>query len=121
MHLRRLFIIAGILLFSCTPKQKTDVLPIDKMTDIITDVQLADAAYKLELLPEVYKSNPEKYYLEILSSHGTDTTMYNKSMQFYAENPLLLKKIYQKVEKNILQQGGKVPPKNEETTLRKAP
>lgn len=74
---------------------------MDKMSAIITDIQLADAAYKMDLLPEKYKNNPEKYYLEILTSHQTDSATYNKSFLFYSENPVLLKKIYQKVEKNI--------------------
>lgn len=121
MHLRRVVFVIALALFSCTSKQKPDVLPIDKMSDIITDIQLADAAYKLELLPEKYKDQPQQYYLEILNYHQTDTATYNKSMRYYAENPILLKKIYMKVEKNIQMQGGKLPPKNEETTVRKGP
>lgn len=121
MHLRRVFLLTALILFSCESKQKPDVLSMDKMSDIITDIQLADAAYKLELLPEKYKDQPEQYYLEILNYHQTDTAAYNKSMKYYAENPILLKKIYLKVEKNLQTQGGKLPPKNEETTLQKAP
>ena len=74
------------------------------MTAIITDLQLADAAYKLDMLPIVYKNHPEKYYLEILTENQTDSATYMRSMRYYAENPKLLKKIYLGVEKNIQQQ-----------------
>jgi hypothetical protein len=100
MQLRIAFI-AVILLFSCQPKKQTDILSMDKMSAIITDIQLADAAYKMGMLPEKYTNRPEKYYLEIISYHQTDTAQYNRSWQYYAENPILLKRIYQKVEKNI--------------------
>jgi hypothetical protein len=108
MQLRIAFFAVIFLLFSCQSKQQPNVLSMDKMSDIITDIQLADASYKLDLLPEVYKNHPEKYYLEILAHHQTDSIAYNRSMQYYAENPILLKRIYQKVEKNIA--GNTAPP-----------
>ena len=74
------------------------------MTEIITDLQLTDAAYKLELLPDTYNNQPQKYYLEILTMHQTDSATYNRSMIYYAENPKLLKKIYMAVEKNLQSQ-----------------
>jgi hypothetical protein len=97
----RISLLVIFILFSCQPKKQTDVLSMDKMAAIITDIQLADAAYKMDLLPETYKYHPEKYYLEILATHQTDSATYNKSFLFYSENPVLLKKIYLKVEKNI--------------------
>ncbi len=104
MHLR-FFLIGFFLLlpFSCKPGTSERVLSPDKMSAIITDLQLADAAYKLDMLPPEYKNHPEKYYLEILASHQTDSASYNKSMRYYAENPALLKKIYMDVEKNLQQ------------------
>lgn len=102
MHLRKYFFVGIILLFACQSKQMpADILPPAKMTEIITDLQLADAAYKLQMLPPAYKDQPQKYFLEILASHQTDSTTYNRSMLFYAENPKLLKVIYLGVEKNV--------------------
>lgn len=103
MHYRALFILGFVFLVSCLTKTPSNVLSTDKMTEIITELQLADAAYKLEMLPSTYKGHPEKYYLEILATHQTDSTIYNRSMHYYAENPNLLKKIYIAVEKNIKQ------------------
>jgi hypothetical protein len=99
--MRNLFFAGFLLLFSCNSKPNVQVLSQQEMVDIITDIQLADAAYKLDMLPATYKNQPQKYYLEILASHQTDSAMYNRSLHFYAENPLLLKKIYKTVEKNI--------------------
>jgi hypothetical protein len=99
------------LIFSCQSKQPHDVLSTRKMVDIITDIQLADAAYKLDLLPETFKNQPQKYYLEILAHHQTDSATYNKSLHYYAENPLILKKIYTDVERNINRQAATPPTK----------
>lgn len=101
MHIRNIVFCSILYLFSCQAKQPSDILSTNKMTSIITDLQLADAAYKLDMLPVAYKGQPQKYYLEILASHQTDSTAYNKSMQYYAENPKLLKIIYSGVEKNV--------------------
>lgn len=102
MHLRKYFF-AGIVLLSACGSKKTpnDVIPPGKMTEIITDLQLADAAYKLQMLPGEYKDQPQKYFIEILTAHQTDTATYNKSMLYYAQNPKLLKIIYNGVEKNV--------------------
>jgi hypothetical protein len=98
-------------IFSCQSKQSHDVLSTRKMVDIITDIQLADAAYKLDLLPESFKDQPQKYYLEILAYHQTDSATYNKSLHYYAENPVILKKIYTDVERNINRQAATPPTK----------
>ncbi len=102
MQLRK-YVFAGIILLAACQSKKipNDVLPPGKMTDIITDLQLADAAYKLQMLPAEYKDQPQKYFVEILASHQTDSATYNKSMLYYAENPKLLKLIYIGVEKNV--------------------
>ena len=101
MQFRKFFLLGLVLLLSCLSKTRSDVLATDKMTEIITDLQLADAAYKLDMLPSQYKNHPEKYYVEILAIHQTDSITYMRSIQYYAENPKLLKKIYMDVEKNI--------------------
>ena len=101
MHLRILSLLGIFFILSCQTGPPADVLSTQKMTAIITDLQLADAAYKLDMLPVTYKSQPQKYYLEILAMHQTDSTTYNRSMHYYAENPKLLKKIYMDVERNI--------------------
>jgi|LauGreDrversion4_2_1035121.scaffolds.fasta_scaffold179883_2 hypothetical protein len=103
MPFRAIILLIFMGLAACTKRPPSDILSSDKMTSIITDIQLANVAYKMELLPESYKNNPEKYYLEILEENQTDSATYNRSLQYYAENPKLLKVIYMGVEKNIQQ------------------
>lgn len=96
-----------LLLLGCTSPTPKDILPEDKLVSIITDLQMADAAYKLKMLPEKYSNQPEKYFLEILANHQVDSATYHKSMRFYAEDPTKLRKLYQKVELNIQQASNK--------------
>jgi hypothetical protein len=100
--MRRVVFGAALMLLACQPKKPDHVLSTEKMTEIITDLQLAEVAYKMDLLPAVYKNKPEKYFIEVLATHQTDTAIYNQSLHYYAENPKLLLKIYNGVEQNIL-------------------
>jgi len=92
-----------VLLFiaGCGTGKPAGVLSTEKMVDIITDLQLADAAYKLDMLPSSYKGSPQKYFVEVLANHQTDSATYNRSMLYYAEHPKSLKKIYTEVGKRL--------------------
>src|SRR5687768_10995127 len=94
------FVLAG-----CGTSKPEHVLSAQEMTNIITDLQLADAAYKLDMLPETYRGNPQKYFVEILANHKTDSATYNRSMVYYAEHPQSLQKIYKEVAKKLKKKG----------------
>jgi hypothetical protein len=100
--MRKAVFCAACILFACQEKKPANLLSPEQMTEIITDLQLADVAYKMDMLPAAYKNKPEKYYMEILATHKTDTANYSQSLHYYAENPKLLQKIYTGVEQNIL-------------------
>lgn len=101
MHKRICFFILFALCWSCGTKTSSGVLSEEEMVDIITDLQLADAAYKLEMLPPDYLQNPQLYYLEILQKHNTDSSAYRKSLNYYLKDPQDLKRIYEKVDLKI--------------------
>lgn len=81
------------------------------MVLILTDLQLAESASRLQLLPEDYLKNPDKWYIEVMNAHKTDTTIFSKSLNYYSAHPTQLSKIYQEVNKNLLQETGLGNPK----------
>lgn len=82
-----------LLLSACGKKGVSvpkDVLPFDKMAEVMTDVQLADAASREHLLPQKYSERHELWLFDILNKHKTDTATYFRSLRFYSENIELL-------------------------------
>lgn len=93
---------------------KKNILSEDKMAAILTDMQLAESASRLQLMPGEYLDDPLKWYVEIMQEHGTDTTIFSKSLDYYTSHPDKLEKIYKKVDENLLKQSGVSPPGTEE-------
>lgn len=103
MRIANIAVILTFFFLSCHSPVPKNVLSEEKMVAIIADLQLADAAYKLAMLPDNYHAQPEKYFLEILANHQVDSATYHRSMRYYAQDPGKLNKIYLKVEKSIQQ------------------
>jgi len=103
--MKRLLFVSALIIAGFIACKKTstpsDILPESKMVDIITDIQLTDAAFKQDMIPQKYKKNPQSYYLDILAAYQTDSAQYQNSLLYYSEDPKVIKRIYQKVEKKI--------------------
>jgi hypothetical protein len=84
------------LLFSCT-KQETsipeDVLPKDKMAEVLTDFQLAETVVRLQLN---YKDSITESSLfdKVFEKHQISKEQFDKSFTFYTKHPTILKEIY---------------------------
>lgn len=92
-----------LLLFffvACSNKPQ-GLLPKEKMIAVIYDLQLADAAYKANLLPTEQQNNKSAYFVEVCKANEIDTAAFNKTMMYYMNEPKELKKIYEEVEKKI--------------------
>lgn len=100
--------IAILLIFtllSCSDSN-TLIIPEDvyeetKMITLITDLQIASAAYQNGMLPPVYDGRPDKMIFDFCTAHQTDTATFSRSLAFYARHPETLEKIYTEVEKNL--------------------
>lgn len=77
------------------------IIPVEQMIEVMTDLELSDAASKLDILPENYKFRRDRIYLDVLGAHQTDTASFHKSLRFYTANPELLLKVYEGVEQKI--------------------
>ncbi len=78
-----------------------NVLSLQKMADVMTDIHLADAASREELLPAKYSERQELWLFEVLKKHQTDTATYFRSLHFYSEHIELLDSIYGQVNVNL--------------------
>jgi hypothetical protein len=80
-----------------------DLLPKEKMADILADIHVAEARITSMQLRSLDSSVLvfERMQQQIWKKHKVDTTLYRKSYTFYTSNPAYLSDIYDKVEKKL--------------------
>jgi len=98
-----------LIVFACNKKTKYNesnfIIPPDTMVNIIKDIHLAEAyiAYM-----QTTNSNTQNItintYNNLLKKHNISKQQLDSNLKYYANNPILLKEIYQKVvnELNII-------------------
>ncbi len=95
------FLLAGALLTACGTggDQPKNLVDIDKMAKILTDVHLAENRVSRLGIASVDSSNLVYKRLEsrILRKHGVDTTDYEKSYVYYSSHPREMETIYKQI------------------------
>ena len=96
-----------LLVFSCGQKQATaipsDVLPKEKMAQVMTDIHIAEAEKDLSGPPDLPApqaspvSKATINFQKIFEKHKITKEQYDKSLNFYIEHPELLDKVYEDV------------------------
>ena len=89
-------------LISCD-KRPQDVLSPKQMTEIITDLQLNDAACQLKNINASYSPAAyAHYYNQIFEKYDIAPAAFDSSLKWYTMHDVVrLRKIYSDVEKNI--------------------
>jgi Domain of unknown function (DUF4296) len=87
-----------IILNSCSKKNTVpkDVLPPEKMEDVLWDMSLADefvVNYVMKDSALNKKDESTKRYQQIFAIHKTNPDDFKKSLRFYEDHPLLFKPI----------------------------
>lgn len=97
-----------IQLFMACGKKETEippgVLPADQMISVLADIHIAEARLQIA---DVRSSNPDlknKYVAEVLSRHKINTSLFNKSFDYYSSHPELFSQMYEKVIEEISKQ-----------------
>lgn len=90
-----------VLVISCGQEEKyvvipSDVLPKEKMAEVLTDIHLAEAKVNLKTLPD--SASTEKLsFQKKFEKHKITKEQYEKSISFYIDHPELLNEVYEKV------------------------
>lgn len=95
------FIFLVVLLFSCKQKQvglPDGIIPKDSLINIVVDLHLADA---ILLNPNVQSKisdiSSNRLYRTVLEKYSISRERFDKSINYYAETPVILDSIYDKV------------------------
>ncbi len=87
------------LLFACAePKEniRQDILSENEFVVILKDIHLAEANFELQKNKGIVKAKNElsNSYTSIYKSHNVSEEKFKENLNFYAQNPEMLEKIY---------------------------
>lgn len=108
--MKRLLLLFGlsILLFGCSSDPAPEgILSEAEMKAVLKDIHLNEAY--LNTIPDLdsIKKVSSGYYQMVLKKHHTDLKQFEKSLKYYAENPVLLDSMYSQInagfQKKILE------------------
>jgi hypothetical protein len=100
MRLHKYFAIATCcIIVSCSSGPGSDVIPADKMEDILTDMHYADTYSvmvhdSLNAQGNKNKDSLALYYRSILQHHNVSVEDFNESVKWYKINPEQLDSVY---------------------------
>lgn len=114
IHLRTLlFVCLAATLWACDGQEKPpgDIIPENKMADILSDIHIAGARITSMQLRSLDSSVIVYGELQrqIWAKHKVDTLLYKESYSFYTSHPGYLTSIYEQVEKKIEEKEKKKP------------
>ncbi|MCB0738235.1 MAG: DUF4296 domain-containing protein [Bacteroidetes bacterium] len=79
-----------------------DILPKDKMIDVLSSIHLAEAEAHLGRIPRgVQDSIAYLNYTETLKKHDLSVEEFEKSMKWYSETPEVFRPMYDRVIEQI--------------------
>ena len=90
-----------LLIAGCQSKIPGNIIPPDKMGAILYDIHVTDAYITTLASQDSAKKVSATYYKGIYRKFDTDSARYTQSMNFYAEHPDLLSKIYETVTASL--------------------
>ncbi len=98
MRKRIVILMVIILGISCSDKKKIpkEVLSMEKMEAVLTDILIADALNVERCAKDTslkLQNENASYFLKIYKDHKTDSSVFNKSYDFYLRRPDMLKEI----------------------------
>src|SRR5688500_10614741 len=91
-----LCIFLTVFLLSCSgDKIPEEILPRDKMIDVMIDIHLAEAAISTQ---QIYGENANQkaadYYDRVFRQHGIRKEEFRKSFDWYTAHPEIFKEVY---------------------------
>ena len=102
LNISHILIIIYLIILSCTSRkneaERKDIIPQDKMTDIITDLYITDGLLVMPIVHQWYdtKKDTLSAYKDVISSHGYTKDEFDKTLRYYfIKKPKQLMKMYE--------------------------
>ena len=96
------------LLVACGPgNERKDVLPTERMADVLYDYQLAQTLS--EQLADSVPTAPIEYRLSVFKKYGITAQEFDHSLAYYSRHADEMKEVYARIQKKYGQDGGNGP------------
>ncbi len=97
--MKRFFVIAMVLLlfYACKPGIPKDIIQPSEMEKVLFDIHLVEGYVSNLPTPDTSKKVSAAYYKGVYKKFGIDSALYNKSLNYYYTNPVLMKKMYDNI------------------------
>lgn len=84
-----------------------NVLKKEKMAEVLTDVHIAEGKLNNMPLTDSTKALARQYYAEIFKIHHITPEEFQRSMDFYMDNPKILEEVYEPVLQDLNEKSSK--------------
>ena len=96
-----ILIILFILIQGCKPGIPKDIIQPDKMEKVLYDIHLVEGYLGTFSNKDTIKIVASSYYNGVYKKFGIDSSIYNKSMNYYYSHPVILDEMYINLEKSL--------------------
>lgn len=94
--------VAALLLAGCSDDRPEDILSEDKMLDVMTDLQIAEAYDRSGSVPlDLQGSSTGKLGLAVLRQHGVTEEEMDSTLAWYGRNMDEYAKLYKKIDERL--------------------
>lgn len=105
--MKKLVLFASIALFFsfCDSKEKVPegVLSPEKMSEVLSDIHLADGAMKAYyIIGDSAKRIAPHLYKEVFERHQVDSAKFHESLEYYFEYPEKMEYVYNLVNEKLI-------------------
>ncbi len=112
--MRKFLLIVPVIFLSCEGPYPKDVLPPEKLKDVLFDITRADELVDLSSITDsTYRGNQKRYalYDSVFRIHGVSKRQYERSREWYQSRPDLLKPLLESVrDRTDTSKKPKLPP-----------
>jgi len=104
------------------PDKSETFLSYDKMTEIITDIQLAEGiiVHNRSVRTNMNNEYKDSVYAQIFRHYGITVTIFKENVNYYNSYPEIMENIYEEVLANLSRMQSEVEMKAEEEAEAKA-
>ena len=98
----QLFIILLLLLTACQKNKLPEgVLDEQRMINVLADISVVDGYMSTLMYTDTLRIEGKNYYATVYKNHNISREIFDKSLKYYSNQPVLLDSMYSKVTRKL--------------------
>lgn len=105
----KLFILCLLFISACKQNETPeDIIGKEKMIRIMADLHVIDGYMSSLVYSDTMRVSGKNYYATVYKNYNTSPVLYNKSLEYYSMDPVMLDSMYSSVEKILSEKEAKI-------------